>query len=133
MAEIVSAADGERQQRRDDAAEDEERQQEEDRERDQLRLLQILLDRGCRSPRTPGRARRPSKGALASILWALVDVKDQDAVRVRMVCVPDEESEDVDRRSTDELVKEGLRGFRHHRRAHQPAHRRPAKGVLGLA
>lgn len=57
-----------------------------------------------------GRGAYDMKGALASILCALVDVKDQDAVRVRMVCVPDEESEDVDRRSTDELVKEGLRG-----------------------
>ena len=57
-----------------------------------------------------GRGAYDMKGALASILCAMVDVKDQDGVRVRMVCVPDEESEDVDRRSTDELVKEGLRG-----------------------
>jgi succinyl-diaminopimelate desuccinylase len=57
-----------------------------------------------------GRGAYDMKGALASILFAMVDVKDQDAIRVRMVCVPDEESEDVDRRSTDELVNEGLRG-----------------------
>jgi succinyl-diaminopimelate desuccinylase len=57
-----------------------------------------------------GRGAYDMKGALASILCALVDVKDQNAIRVLMVCVPDEESEDVDRRSTDELVKEGLRG-----------------------
>ncbi|MBJ7328921.1 MAG: M20/M25/M40 family metallo-hydrolase [Solirubrobacteraceae bacterium] len=57
-----------------------------------------------------GRGAYDMKGALASILCALVDVAKQDGVRVQMVCVPDEESEDVDRRSTDELVKEGLRG-----------------------
>lgn len=60
--------------------------------------------------RLVGRGAYDMKGALASILCAIVDVKDQDAIRVRLVCVPDEESEDVDRRSTDELVKEGLRG-----------------------
>jgi succinyl-diaminopimelate desuccinylase len=44
------------------------------------------------------------------MMCALGDVADQDAVRVRFVCVPDEESEDVTRRSTDVLVKAGLRG-----------------------
>ncbi len=57
-----------------------------------------------------GRGAYDMKGALAAMLWALVDVAKQSAIRVKFVCVPDEESEDVDRRSTDELVKEGLRG-----------------------
>ena len=36
------------------------------------------------------------KGALAAMMCALKDVAAQDQVRVRFVCVPDEESEDVD-------------------------------------
>ena len=53
----------------------------------------------------------------------------QDQVRVRFVCVPDEESEDVSRRSTDVLVKERAeRRLRAHRRAHRPAHRHPGQG-----
>jgi succinyl-diaminopimelate desuccinylase len=50
------------------------------------------------------------KGALAAMMCALRDVAAQDQVRVQFVCVPDEESEDVTRRSTDVLVKEGLQG-----------------------
>lgn len=57
-----------------------------------------------------GRGAYDMKGALAATMCALKDVADRTAVRVRFVCVPDEESEDVDRRSTDVLVKEGLRG-----------------------
>jgi succinyl-diaminopimelate desuccinylase len=57
-----------------------------------------------------GRGAYDMKGALAAMMCALKDVADQDHVRVRFVCVPDEESEDVTRRSTDVLVKEGLRG-----------------------
>jgi succinyl-diaminopimelate desuccinylase len=56
-----------------------------------------------------GRGAYDMKGALAAMMCALKDVADQDDVRVRFVCVPDEESEDVSRRSTDVLVKEGLR------------------------
>jgi succinyl-diaminopimelate desuccinylase len=56
-----------------------------------------------------GRGAYDMKGALAAMMCALKDVADQDHVRVRFVCVPDEESEDVSRRSTDILVKEGLR------------------------
>ncbi|GAC1434552.1 MAG: ArgE/DapE family deacylase [Solirubrobacteraceae bacterium] len=56
-----------------------------------------------------GRGAYDMKGALAAMLFALRDVAVQDAVRVQLVCVPDEESEDVDARSTDALVAGGLR------------------------
>ncbi len=56
-----------------------------------------------------GRGAYDMKGALAAMMCAVKDVASNDAVRVRFVCVPDEESEDVERRCTDELVKEGLR------------------------
>ena len=48
------------------------------------------------------------KGGLAAMMCALRDVAEQDRVRVRFMCVPDEESEDIDTRSTDELVRAGL-------------------------
>jgi succinyl-diaminopimelate desuccinylase len=57
-----------------------------------------------------GRGAYDMKGALAATMCALKDVADQDAVRVRFVCVPDEESEDVTDRSTDMLVAGGLHG-----------------------
>ncbi|MGZ6696160.1 MAG: M20 family metallopeptidase [Solirubrobacteraceae bacterium] len=57
-----------------------------------------------------GRGAYDMKGGLAAMMCALKDAAAQDRVRVRFVCVPDEESEDVTRRSTDELIKEGLRG-----------------------
>jgi succinyl-diaminopimelate desuccinylase len=57
-----------------------------------------------------GRGAYDMKGGLAAMMCALWDAAGQDAVRVRFVCVPDEESEDVERRSTDTLVAEGLRG-----------------------
>src|SRR5919112_4018130 len=56
-----------------------------------------------------GRGAYDMKGALAAMMCAVRDAAEQDAVRVRFVCVPDEESEDVDNRSTDALVAEGLR------------------------
>jgi succinyl-diaminopimelate desuccinylase len=56
-----------------------------------------------------GRGAYDMKGALAAMMCALMDVAAQDAVHVRFVCVPDEEAEDITRRSTDELVKGGLR------------------------
>jgi len=55
-----------------------------------------------------GRGAYDMKGALAAMLFALVDASEQDAVAVQFVCVPDEESEDVEDRSTDLLVREGL-------------------------
>jgi succinyl-diaminopimelate desuccinylase len=57
-----------------------------------------------------GRGAYDMKGGLAAMMCALKDAATQDKVRVRFVCVPDEESEDVSRRSTDELIKDGLRG-----------------------
>jgi succinyl-diaminopimelate desuccinylase len=56
-----------------------------------------------------GRGAYDMKGALAAIMCAVREAAEQDRVRVRFVCVPDEESEDVDNRSTDALVAEGLR------------------------
>ena len=57
-----------------------------------------------------GRGAYDMKGGLAAMMCALRDVADQDAVRVRFVCVPDEESEEVEARSTDDLVAGGLSG-----------------------
>jgi succinyl-diaminopimelate desuccinylase len=57
-----------------------------------------------------GRGAYDMKGGLAAMMCALKDAVAQDKVRVRFVCVPDEESEDVSRRSTDVLIKDGLRG-----------------------
>jgi succinyl-diaminopimelate desuccinylase len=55
-----------------------------------------------------GRGAYDMKGALAAMMYALKDAAAQDEIRVRFICVPDEEAEDVTRRSTDLLVKEGL-------------------------
>ena len=49
------------------------------------------------------------KGALGAMMCALRDAAEQDRVQVMLLCVPDEESEDVEERSTDALVAEGLR------------------------
>jgi succinyl-diaminopimelate desuccinylase len=56
-----------------------------------------------------GRGAYDMKGALAGMLFALRDAMRQDKVRLRLLCVPDEESEDVDERATDALVAAGLR------------------------
>jgi succinyl-diaminopimelate desuccinylase len=55
-----------------------------------------------------GRGAYDMKGALAAMMLALRDAADQDAVNVRFVCVPDEESDDVDSRSIDALVVDPL-------------------------
>jgi succinyl-diaminopimelate desuccinylase len=57
-----------------------------------------------------GRGAYDMKGALASMMCAVRDVADQRDVRVRLVCVPDEESEDIERRTSDDLVRRGLVG-----------------------
>lgn len=57
-----------------------------------------------------GRGAYDMKGALAAMMLATGDAAEQDAVRVMFLCVPDEESEDVEDRSTDRLIAEGLRG-----------------------
>src|SRR3954469_4990929 len=55
-----------------------------------------------------GRGAYDMKGALACLMCAVRDASQQDRVRVKFVCVPDEEAEDVEHRSTDELIREGL-------------------------
>jgi succinyl-diaminopimelate desuccinylase len=65
------------------------------------------------TPRTEGdrligRGAYDMKGALAAMMYAIKDAAAQDEIRVRFICVPDEEAEDVTRRCTDVLVKEGL-------------------------
>src|SRR4051795_889165 len=57
-----------------------------------------------------GRGAYDMKGALAAMMLATVDAAAQRAVRVRFVCVPDEESDDVDDRSIERLIADGLRG-----------------------
>jgi succinyl-diaminopimelate desuccinylase len=57
-----------------------------------------------------GRGAYDMKGGLAAMMCALKDVESQDQVKVRLICVPDEESEEIDERSTDAIVKRGLGG-----------------------
>jgi succinyl-diaminopimelate desuccinylase len=56
-----------------------------------------------------GRGAYDMKGALAGMMFAMRDAAAQRAVRLRLLCVPDEESADVDSRSTELLVNDGLR------------------------
>src|SRR4051794_247761 len=51
-----------------------------------------------------GRGAYDMKGSLAAMLCALADVADVPDVRVRLVCVPDEESDEVEDRSIDALI-----------------------------
>ena len=60
--------------------------------------------------RLEGRGSYDMKGGLAAMMCALQDLKDQDDVRIRFVCVPDEESEEIDQRTSDLLVKAGYIG-----------------------
>ena len=53
-----------------------------------------------------GRGAYDMKGGLAAMMCAVKDAAAQDQVGVTFVCVPDEESDDVDVRSTDWLVNE---------------------------
>jgi succinyl-diaminopimelate desuccinylase len=57
-----------------------------------------------------GRGAYDMKGGLAAMMCALKDLGRQDRVSVRLVCVPDEESEESDSRSTDAVVSGGLGG-----------------------
>ena len=57
-----------------------------------------------------GRGAYDMKGALAALMCVVREASRQDRVRVRFVCVPDEESEDVENRSTDVVVAGGLLG-----------------------
>jgi succinyl-diaminopimelate desuccinylase len=55
-----------------------------------------------------GRGAYDMKGGLAAMMCALKEVERQDRVSVQFVCVPDEESEELDCRSTDAFVAGGL-------------------------
>src|SRR5207244_13010347 len=57
-----------------------------------------------------GRGAYDMKGALACLLLALADLREQDQVRVRLGIVPDEESEEEDDRGGDRLVEAGFVG-----------------------
>jgi succinyl-diaminopimelate desuccinylase len=57
-----------------------------------------------------GRGAYDMKGGLAAMMCALKDLERQERVRVRLVCVPDEESEDLDERATDAIVRLGYGG-----------------------
>jgi succinyl-diaminopimelate desuccinylase len=57
-----------------------------------------------------GRGAYDMKGALAVMMCALKDLEQQDRVSVRLVCVPDEESEEIDERATETVVRRGLGG-----------------------
>ena len=56
-----------------------------------------------------GRGAYDMKGGLAAMMCAVHDLADNGRVRVRFICVPDEESDDLESRCTDSLVQEGLR------------------------
>jgi succinyl-diaminopimelate desuccinylase len=55
-----------------------------------------------------GRGAYDMKGGLAAMMCALKDLERQERVRVTLVCVPDEESEELDERSTDSIIARGL-------------------------
>jgi len=57
-----------------------------------------------------GRGAYDMKGALAAMMLATGDAAEQSKVRVLFLCVPDEESEDIEDRSTDRMIADGLRG-----------------------
>jgi succinyl-diaminopimelate desuccinylase len=54
-----------------------------------------------------GRGAYDMKGGLAAMMCAVHDVSQQSRVRVVFICVPDEESEDVEAHSIEELVRAG--------------------------
>jgi succinyl-diaminopimelate desuccinylase len=57
-----------------------------------------------------GRGAYDMKGGLAAMMCALKDLEESTPVQVRLMCMPDEESEELDERSTDDLVRAGLGG-----------------------
>ncbi len=58
--------------------------------------------------RLVGRGAFDMKGALAAMLCAMGDAVSQQRTRVVFVCVPDEESEQVDDRATEAFVQSGI-------------------------
>ena len=92
---------------------------------------------GARSSSSPGstatacygRGAYDMKGALACLLLALADLREQDQVRVRLGIVPDEESEEEDDRGGRPARRGGLpRRLRDHRRADRHARRGRRQG-----
>jgi succinyl-diaminopimelate desuccinylase len=57
-----------------------------------------------------GRGAYDMKGGLAAIICAFRDVAAQERVRVHFTCVSDEESEELDDRGSDHLVRNGYLG-----------------------
>jgi succinyl-diaminopimelate desuccinylase len=57
-----------------------------------------------------GRGAYDMKGGLACMMCALHDLAAQEKVRVRLLCVPDEESEDIERRTSDDMIRRGVTG-----------------------
>jgi succinyl-diaminopimelate desuccinylase len=57
-----------------------------------------------------GRGAYDMKGGLAAMMCAIHDLADEERVRVHFVCVSDEESEEIDARGSDYLVREGYIG-----------------------
>src|SRR5436189_6122014 len=57
-----------------------------------------------------GRGAYDMKGGLAAMMCATHDLASQSAVRVRFVCVADEESDEPEDRGSDYIVREGFVG-----------------------
>jgi succinyl-diaminopimelate desuccinylase len=57
-----------------------------------------------------GRGAYDMKGGLAAMMCALHDLSEEERVRVHFACVSDEESEEVEARGSDYLVREGYVG-----------------------
>jgi len=57
-----------------------------------------------------GRGSQDMKGGLASMMVAARDLSEQDAVRVHLVVVSDEESDEATQRGSDYLVEQGYTG-----------------------
>ena len=57
-----------------------------------------------------GRGAYDMKGCLAAMMCSLKDLERQERVCVRLICVPDEESEELDEHSTDAVLTWGLGG-----------------------
>jgi succinyl-diaminopimelate desuccinylase len=57
-----------------------------------------------------GRGAYDMKGGLAAMMCAVVDVADQNGVRLHFVCVSDEESDEEQQRGSDHLVEQGYVG-----------------------
>lgn len=57
-----------------------------------------------------GRGAYDMKGGLAAMMHAFADLREQRKVRVRFLCTPDEESEEIEQRSTQAIIAGGFTG-----------------------